>query len=129
MAERGGAGRVKNRAPAAVQASPPPSAASSPLRAPRPPRPHCVRASTHADPPSLSRTQITAEQLLREAADFQEKVTPKPKQRIEDFEELHEYRGRKRQEFEEIIRRTRSNVRPPLPLSLPVRPPPPGSPR
>ncbi|GAA5895176.1 hypothetical protein JCM8208_000136 [Rhodotorula glutinis] len=72
MAERGGAGRVKNRAPAAVQ--------------------------------------ITAEQLLREAADFQEKVTPKPKQRIEDFEELHEYRGRKRQEFEEIIRRTRSNI-------------------
>ncbi|GAA6047031.1 hypothetical protein JCM3770_004161 [Rhodotorula araucariae] len=72
MAERGGAGRVKNRAPAAVQ--------------------------------------ITAEQLLREAADFQEKAPPKPKQRIEDFEELHEYRGRKRQEFEEVIRRTRSNI-------------------
>ncbi|GAA6001131.1 Clf1p [Rhodotorula paludigena] len=70
--ERGGAGRVKNRAPAAVQ--------------------------------------ITAEQLLREAADFQEKTLPKPKQRVEDFEELHEYRQRKRQEFEEIIRRTRSNI-------------------
>ncbi|BGP31713.1 NineTeen Complex (NTC) component [Rhodotorula toruloides] len=61
---REGAGRVKDRAPAAVQ--------------------------------------ITAEQLLREGADFQEKAAPKPKQRIEDFEELHEYRATKRQEFEEI---------------------------
>ncbi|KAM0748141.1 protein prenylyltransferase [Meredithblackwellia eburnea MCA 4105] len=65
-------GRVKNRAPAAIQ--------------------------------------ITAEQLLREAADFQEKSFAKPKQRVEDLEELHEYRGRKRQEFEEVIRRTRSNI-------------------
>ncbi|GAA5849701.1 hypothetical protein JCM8547_000538 [Rhodosporidiobolus lusitaniae] len=72
MSGREGAGRVKNRAPAAVQ--------------------------------------ITAEQLLREAADFQETVLPKPKQRVEDFEELHEYRGRKRQEFEEVIRRTRANI-------------------
>ncbi|POY71847.1 hypothetical protein BMF94_5208 [Rhodotorula taiwanensis] len=69
---REGSGRVKNRAPAAVQ--------------------------------------ITAEQLLREAADFQERAPPKPKQRVEDFEELHEYRSRKRQEFEEVIRRTRSNI-------------------
>ncbi|ORY92420.1 hypothetical protein BCR35DRAFT_348818 [Leucosporidium creatinivorum] len=68
----GGAGRVKNRAPAAIQ--------------------------------------ITAEQLLREAADFQDKAPPKPRQNVEDFEELHEYRGRKRQEFEEVIRRTRSNI-------------------
>lgn len=89
---------------------------------------------TQADVALLCPTQITAEQLLREAADFQEKVTPKPKQRIEDFEELHEYRARKRQEFEEIIRRTRSNVRPPPPryrlcwacpvdLRTPLRPP------
>ncbi|KAL7341534.1 hypothetical protein BJY59DRAFT_725055 [Rhodotorula toruloides] len=54
--------------------------------------------------------QITAEQLLREAADFQEKAAPKPKQRIEDFEELHGYRARERQEFEEVIRRTRTNI-------------------
>ncbi|GAA5830801.1 hypothetical protein JCM11251_001079 [Rhodosporidiobolus azoricus] len=72
MSGREGAGRVKNRAPAAVQ--------------------------------------ITAEQLLREAADFQEQTIAKPKQRIEDYEELHEYRGRKRQEFEEVIRRTRQNI-------------------
>ncbi|KAK4048382.1 NineTeen Complex (NTC) component [Microbotryomycetes sp. JL221] len=56
-----------------------------------------------------AKIQITAEQLLREAADFQEKTAPKPKQHVEDLEELHEYRGRKRQEFEEVIRRTRSN--------------------
>ncbi|GAA5956305.1 hypothetical protein JCM8115_001684 [Rhodotorula mucilaginosa] len=69
---REGSGRVKNRAPAAIQ--------------------------------------ITAEQLLREAADFQGQAPPKPKQRVEDLEELHEYRARKRQEFEEVIRRTRSNI-------------------
>ncbi|GAA5822538.1 hypothetical protein JCM10212_004239 [Sporobolomyces blumeae] len=72
MSGREGAGRVKNRAPAAIQ--------------------------------------ITAEQLLREAADFQEHTAPKPKQRVEDLEELHEYRGRRRQEFEEVIRRTRQNI-------------------
>lgn len=54
--------------------------------------------------------QITAEQLLREAADFQGKLAPVPKQRVEDFEELQEYRARKRKEFEEVIRRTRSNL-------------------
>ncbi|GAA5877699.1 hypothetical protein JCM3774_006647 [Rhodotorula dairenensis] len=69
---REGSGRVKNRAPAAIQ--------------------------------------ITAEQLLREAADFQGQAPPKPKQRVEDLEELHEYRARKRQEFEEVIRRTRANI-------------------
>ncbi|KAF9054927.1 hypothetical protein BDP27DRAFT_1345134 [Rhodocollybia butyracea] len=47
--------------------------------------------------------QITAEQLLREAQERQ-------KQRVEDFEELHEYRGRKRKEFEERIRRTRGSI-------------------
>lgn len=69
---REGQGKVKNRAPAAIQ--------------------------------------ITAEQLLREAADFQSKVAPVPKQRVEDVEELGEYRGRKRKAFEEAIRRTRSNI-------------------
>ncbi|KIO33062.1 hypothetical protein M407DRAFT_65845 [Tulasnella calospora MUT 4182] len=69
----GGAPRVKNRAPAAVQ--------------------------------------ITAEQLLREAQERQEVQFKAPKQRIEDFEELHEYRGRKRKEFEERIRRTRGKMR------------------
>lgn len=55
--------------------------------------------------------QISAEQLLREASERQEPTGVAPKQRIEDFEELHEYRGRKRQEFEERIRRTRQDLR------------------
>lgn len=54
--------------------------------------------------------QITAEQLLREAQEHQEAPLQAPKQRVEDYEELHEFRGRKRKEFEEVIRRTRSNI-------------------
>ncbi|KAF8134541.1 hypothetical protein EV363DRAFT_1257762 [Boletus edulis] len=55
--------------------------------------------------------QITAEQLLREAQERQESTFRAPKQRVEDFEELHEYRGRKRREFEERIRRTRGSIK------------------
>ncbi|EJD01987.1 pre-mRNA-splicing factor CLF1 [Fomitiporia mediterranea MF3/22] len=55
--------------------------------------------------------QITAEQLLREAQERQETAFRAPKQRIEDFEELHEYRGRKRKEFEDRIQRTRGNLK------------------
>ncbi|KAF8585656.1 pre-mRNA-splicing factor CLF1 [Ramaria rubella] len=55
--------------------------------------------------------QITAEQLLREAQERQESQFKAPKQRVEDFEELHEYRGRKRKEFEERIRRTRGSLK------------------
>ncbi|GAA98350.1 uncharacterized protein L969DRAFT_616538 [Mixia osmundae IAM 14324] len=66
-----------------------------------------VRVKNRAPAP----IQISAEQLLREANERQEPGAIAPKQRIEDFEELSEYRGRKRKEFEETIRRTRSNVR------------------
>ncbi|KAF9269435.1 pre-mRNA-splicing factor CLF1 [Marasmius fiardii PR-910] len=55
--------------------------------------------------------QITAEQLLREAQERQESAFRAPRQRVEDFEELHEYRGRKRKEFEERIRRTRGSIK------------------
>ncbi|KAF9040448.1 pre-mRNA-splicing factor CLF1 [Hymenopellis radicata] len=55
--------------------------------------------------------QITAEQLLREAQERQESAFRAPKQRVEDFEELNEYRGRKRKEFEERIRRTRGSIK------------------
>ncbi|KAF7305051.1 Pre-mRNA splicing factor [Mycena kentingensis (nom. inval.)] len=56
--------------------------------------------------------QITAEQLLREAQERQGDASFRaPKQRVEDFEELHEYRGRKRSEFEERIRRTRGSIK------------------
>ena len=54
--------------------------------------------------------QISAEQLLREAQERQEAPTIAPKQRIEDYEELEEYRGRKRQEFESNIRRMRTDM-------------------
>ncbi|KAG1741196.1 hypothetical protein EDD22DRAFT_921500 [Suillus occidentalis] len=40
----------------------------------------------------------------------QESTFRAPKQRAEDFEELHEYRGRKRKEFEERARRTRGSI-------------------
>ena len=53
--------------------------------------------------------QVTAEQLLRDAQERQESQFRAPKQRVEDFEELHEYRGRKREEFEKRIRQTRSS--------------------
>ncbi|VDB87076.1 unnamed protein product [Peniophora sp. CBMAI 1063] len=55
--------------------------------------------------------QITAEQLLREAQERQESQFRAPKQRVEDFEELNEYRGRKRKEFEERIRRNRGSIK------------------
>ncbi|KAF8060855.1 hypothetical protein FPV67DRAFT_310231 [Lyophyllum atratum] len=55
--------------------------------------------------------QITAEQLLREAQERQETAFRAPKQRVEDIEELHEYRGRKRKEFEERIQRTKGSVK------------------
>lgn len=54
--------------------------------------------------------QITAEQLLREAADRQEEEAVAPKQRIADEDELQMYRVRKRKEFEDVIRRQRQNI-------------------
>lgn len=51
--------------------------------------------------------QISAEQLLREAVDRQETALQKPTQRFADLEELKEYQGRKRREFEDYIRRNR----------------------
>ena len=55
--------------------------------------------------------QITAEQLLREAQERQ--IAPKrkaPRLRIESYEELEDYRARKRTEFEDAIRRLRGNM-------------------
>ncbi|KAK1757610.1 hypothetical protein QBC47DRAFT_376494 [Echria macrotheca] len=51
--------------------------------------------------------QISAEQLLREAVDRQEAAIHKPTQRFADLEELKEYQGRKRREFEDYVRRNR----------------------
>lgn len=54
--------------------------------------------------------QISAEQLLREAVDRQEPALQAPTQRFADLEELHEYQGRKRKEFEDYVRRNRINM-------------------
>lgn len=54
--------------------------------------------------------QVSAEQLLREAVDRQEPVVQAPTQRFTDLEELHEYQGRKRKEFEDYVRRNRLSM-------------------
>lgn len=54
--------------------------------------------------------QISAEQLLREAVDRQEPSVQAPTQRFADLEELHEYQGRKRKDFEDYVRRNRINM-------------------
>src|ERR1700728_1240155 len=54
--------------------------------------------------------QISAEQLLREPVDRQEPGLQAPTQRFADLEELHEFQGRKRKEFEDYIRRNRINM-------------------
>src|ERR1700742_2637610 len=54
--------------------------------------------------------QISAEQLLREAVDRQEPTVEAPTTRFADLEELHEFQGRKRKEFEDYVRRNRLNL-------------------
>ena len=55
--------------------------------------------------------QVSAEQLLREATDREETSLQAPQQRFADLEELHEYQGRKRKDFEDYVRRNRINLR------------------
>ena len=59
---------------------------------------------------AASAIQISAEQLLREAVDRQEPALQAPTQRFADLEELHEFQGRKRKEFEDYVRRNRVNM-------------------
>lgn len=59
---------------------------------------------------SSAPVQISAEQLLREAVDRQEPGLQAPTQRFADLEELHEFQGRKRKEFEDYVRRNRVNM-------------------
>ncbi|KAK9455174.1 hypothetical protein V1511DRAFT_458942 [Dipodascopsis uninucleata] len=54
--------------------------------------------------------QISAEQILREAFERREPSLHIPKQRIADLEELHEFQGRKRKEYEDALRRNRLNI-------------------
>src|SRR5689334_7396810 len=53
--------------------------------------------------------QITAEQLLAEAAARQESEIRPPRQRIMDGEELKEFQFRERKKFEDSLRRQRFN--------------------
>lgn len=55
--------------------------------------------------------QISAEQLLREAVDRQEDSLHKPDQRFADLEELKEFQGRKRREYEDYIRRNSQSLK------------------
>ncbi|KAJ0121487.1 pre-mRNA-splicing factor clf-1 [Diaporthe amygdali] len=55
--------------------------------------------------------QISAEQLLREAVDRQEGGLDKPEQRFADLEELKEFQGRKRREYEDYIRRNSQSLK------------------
>jgi crooked neck len=59
---------------------------------------------------AASAIQISAEQLLREAVDRQEPGLQAPTQRFADLEELHEFQGRKRKEFEAYVQRNRINM-------------------
>uniref|UniRef100_A0A914WDT6 Crooked neck-like protein 1 n=2 Tax=Plectus sambesii TaxID=2011161 RepID=A0A914WDT6_9BILA len=55
--------------------------------------------------------QITAEQLLREAKERELEIAPPPpKQKITDPEELAEYQRKRRKEFEDNIRKNRSQI-------------------
>ncbi|GAC93530.1 hypothetical protein PHSY_001095 [Pseudozyma hubeiensis SY62] len=54
--------------------------------------------------------QISAEQLLREAQERQEAPAAAPVSKIEDYEELQEYRGRRRADFEDRLRRNLGNM-------------------
>ncbi len=60
---------------------------------------------------AASAVQISAEQLLREAVDRQEVPLQAPTQRFADLEELHEFQGRKRREYEDYVRRTRLSLK------------------
>lgn len=57
-----------------------------------------------------SQIQITAEQILREAKDRQDKPAPPPAQKIADKEELDAYQLLKRKQFEDAVRRNRTAV-------------------
>ncbi|VEU23343.1 DEKNAAC104676 [Brettanomyces naardenensis] len=58
---------------------------------------------------SPAQSQITAEQLLSEAYEFRQTPLKTPSYKIADLEELHEYQRRKREEYENALRRNRFN--------------------
>jgi len=74
-------------------------------RAPKLPKAAKVKNKAPAE------VQITAEQLLREAKERQLEIVPTPpKNKIQDEAELADYQLRKRKEYEDAIRKNRSNI-------------------
>ncbi|ODV84967.1 hypothetical protein CANARDRAFT_8101 [[Candida] arabinofermentans NRRL YB-2248] len=65
-----------------------------------------LRSSRKKEPAEL---QITAEHILMEAYEFKDAPMKTPNYKIADLEELHEYQGRKRTEYENALRRNRFN--------------------
>jgi crooked neck len=59
---------------------------------------------------AVAEQQITAEQLLRDAAALQTDEVRAPKQRIVDEDELLQYRVAKRKNFENVLRRQRMSI-------------------
>lgn len=55
--------------------------------------------------------QISAEQILLEAYERRDAPLKAPEQSITDLEELREFQGRKRKEYEDALRRNRLNIR------------------
>lgn len=91
-----------------------PSQTSEPIRLNKL-QPHPSAMESSRGPPRVKNKaaapqQISAEQLLREAVDRQEPEVEKPTQRFADLEELHEYQGRMRKNFEDYVRRNRLNT-------------------
>lgn len=58
---------------------------------------------------AVAELQISAEQILLEAFERKEEPLKQPLQKFADLEELHEYQGRKRREYEDALRRNRQN--------------------
>ncbi|KAL3898829.1 MAG: hypothetical protein SGCHY_002472 [Lobulomycetales sp.] len=57
-----------------------------------------------------AQVQITAEQILREAQERQERSKPAPEQVLQDQDEIDDYRLRKRKGFEDWLRANRNHM-------------------
>ncbi|KAF5112854.1 hypothetical protein DV113_001262 [Geotrichum candidum] len=58
---------------------------------------------------AVAQLQISAEQILLEAFERKEEPLKVPLQKFTDLEELYEYQGRKRREYEDALRRNRQD--------------------
>eukprot|EP00002_Diphylleia_rotans_P028058 TRINITY_DN5655_c0_g2_i1.p1 TRINITY_DN5655_c0_g2~~TRINITY_DN5655_c0_g2_i1.p1 ORF type:complete len:671 (+),score=167.59 TRINITY_DN5655_c0_g2_i1:94-2106(+) len=59
---------------------------------------------------AVAEVQITAEQIIADAQRFQDEEFKPPTQKINDLEELQEYRMQKRKQYEDNIRRQRTFI-------------------